>query len=130
VGERPDILAGDVPVIAKLVMAEKLKTFREACCERLGIFGEAFERDVLLQCIPPQHLLIGRLVWRFGRGYFRKDIELIREVANCTNLGELHTELSDHQYKNSNRGFWRGFLRLRLSGQRLVDLACKFLPAN
>jgi hypothetical protein len=99
------------------------KTFREACCEKLGIPEGAFEEAVLWQCIPPRHLLIGRVRWRFDRAYFKHDLELIRAVADCASLEDLHAELSYHRSRNPSNGFQRGFLRARLSGQRLVDLA-------
>jgi len=111
-------------------MAAEAKTFRQACCDRLRIPPEAFEEAVLWQCLPPRHLLIGRIRWRFDRAYFKADLELIRSLAECTDLDELRAELTCHRSLKPNAGFQRGFLRARLSGQRLVNFASTFLPAN
>jgi hypothetical protein len=103
-------------------------TFREACCEKLGIPPEAFEEAVLWRCVPPRHFWIGKLRWRLDRGYFENDLELIRTVADCTNLDEVQEEITLHYSTKPNYGFQRGFLRARLSGQRLADLASTVLP--
>ena len=108
----------------------KEKTFREACCEKLRIPEDGFEEVVLWRCIPPHHLLIGRLQWRFNRAYFNSDLKLIRLVADCTSLGDLRAGLTDHRSSNPNYGFQRRLLRARLSGQRLVDFASTLLPSH
>ena len=104
------------------------KTFREACCERLEIPVEAFEEKVLWQCLHPRGLLLGKFQWRLNLAFFATDLELIRAVADCTNLTDIRTELSDHRYHNPTSGVRRRFLCLRLSGQRLMDFAAKFVP--
>jgi hypothetical protein len=105
------------------------RSFREACCEKLGIPEETFEETVLWQCLPPRHLLIGKLRWRFDRAYFQDDLELIHWVADCTSLQELSKlEHKYHRFVKPISGFQRRVLGARLSGQRLVDFAHKFLP--
>jgi hypothetical protein len=111
-------------------MAAEGKTFRQSCCDRLQIPPEGFEETVLWQCLPPRHLLIGKIRWRFDRAYFKDDLELIRSVADCTDLEELRAELTYFRSLKRNSGFQRGILRARLSGQRLVDFASTFLPSH
>lgn len=103
------------------------KTFREACCERLEIPAEAFEERVLWQCLHPRGLLPGKFQWRLDRAFFDTDLELIRAVSDFTSLTDIRAELSDHRYHNPVSGFRRRFLCLRLSGQRLMDFAAKFV---
>jgi hypothetical protein len=103
------------------------KTFRAACCERLGISPEAFEETVLWQCLYPRHLLAGKLQWQLNRAYFNTDLELIRVVADCTSLAELRAELDDYRYHHPASGFRRRVLRARLSGRRLLAFAARFI---
>jgi hypothetical protein len=107
----------------------KGKTFREACCEKLRIPEDGFEEAVLWRCIPPHHLLIGKLQWRFHRAYFNSDLKLIRLVADCTSLAYLRAGLSYYLSSKPNYGFQRGLLRARMSGQRLVNFASTLLPS-
>ena len=104
------------------------KTFREACCEKLGIPPDAFEEAVLWRCVPQKYHFIGRLRWRLDRGYFKYDLELIEAVGGCVTHDEVQEEISLHYSTRPNYGFGRGLLRARLSGQLLADLASKVLP--
>ena len=94
----------------------------------MGIPEEAFEETVLWQCLPPRHLLIGKLRWRFDRAYFKDDLELIHWVAECTSLQEVSKVA--YKYRHFVKpifGCQRRVLGARLSGQRLVNFAHKFL---
>lgn len=104
-------------------MPSTVKTFRQALCEKLEIPAEAFEETVLWQCLPPQHSLIGKIRWRFSRAYFDKDLELVRAVGDCTTSVEVRREIEYQRSTGQNKGFQRGLLRARVSGQRLLDLA-------
>jgi hypothetical protein len=106
------------------------KTFREACCETLGIAPEDFEEAVLWRCFPPHHLFVGRLWWRFNRGYFANDLDLIQAVADCTNMADLRTELANYRFEVRESGFQRKTLHARMSGQLLVDFASTVLPSR
>src|ERR1043165_5854393 len=102
-------------------------TFRELCCEQLGIAEEKFEIAVLRRCFPRHHILISKFLWRLHPRSFAPDLELIHAVADCTDLSTLRAELSDHLYHYPNRGFWRRVMRARLSGQRLLNFAARFI---
>ena len=102
-------------------------TFRELCCQQLGIGRENFEVSVLRRCFPRHHKLVGQWLWRLYPGNFASDLELIRAVATCTSLMELRAELANHLYHHPNRGFWRRVVRARLSGQQLLDFAARFI---
>ena len=106
------------------------KTFQEAFCDQWGIARDAFAEAVLWHCVPPAHHFIGRLRWWLDRGYFQNDLELIQNIANCTTQDELQDEITLHYSIKPNYGFERGYLRARLSGQRLADLASSLLPPD
>ncbi len=103
------------------------QTFREACCEKLGISTEAFDETVLWQCLYPRGLLPGKWQWRFDRAYFDADIELIHAVGDCTNVSEMRGEIDNHRYHHRVSGLRRRILRMRVSSQRLTHFASKFI---
>ena len=111
-------------------MAKEAKTFKMACCEKLGISPDAFEETVLWECLPPRHLRVGRWRWRFTKSYFDPDLALIRGVANCVSVRELIEEINYHHYLHPESGFQRNVLKARLSSERLVDFSRKFIPTS
>jgi CheY-like chemotaxis protein len=106
------------------------KTFRQACCEKLGIPVGAFEETVLWQCLPPLHVPLGKLRWRFNQAYFKDDLEAIRSVADCTNLHDLFVRQLYHCATCPISGWQRRFLHARLSGRRLLNFASQLLPPS
>jgi hypothetical protein len=72
-------------------------------------------------------LPLGRLLWSYNPGLYDADMEMIRAVADCQTVSELAAEVSDFRYHHHNQGFWRKVLRIRVSGQRLVNLGAKLL---
>jgi hypothetical protein len=104
-----------------------LKTFRAAFCEHCDCAPEDFAERALWRCHHRRALPLGRLIWWFDRRFYEADLELLRAVADCQTAAELGAEVSVFRYHNKSHGFWRKFLHVRLSGQRLVDLAAKLL---
>jgi hypothetical protein len=100
-----------------------MKTLREAVCERFDISPDAYEQEVLWRCFFPSALVPGKLLWHVNPAYFNEDLELIRNVAGCESVSEVRTELNDHRYHRPLAGLGRRILHLRVSGQRLVNLA-------
>ena len=120
--------ATPAPVKIQVVAAVE-NTFKELCCRRLGIPNDAFEKKVLLACLPSQYWLLGVLRWHLNRAYFKRDLEIVRAVADCTSLRDIRSEITFlHHQKTA--GFQRNFLGFRLSGKRLLSFANKFLPQN
>jgi hypothetical protein len=99
------------------------KTFREAVCERFDISPDAYEQEVLWRCFFPSALAPGKLLWLVNPAYFNDDLDLIRNVADCMSVAEVRRELNDHRYHRPLAGLGRRILHLRVSGQRLVNLA-------
>ena len=104
-------------------------TFREACCNRLGIPQDAFEKRVLLECLPRGYRWVGHLRWYVNRSYFKPDLVLIRAVADCTSVNQIILKMNYlHKTGFLRQRFGRRVLRFRLSGRRLICLARQFLP--
>ncbi|MCU0784923.1 MAG: hypothetical protein MUF81_12950 [Verrucomicrobia bacterium] len=77
-----------------------MKTFREAVCARFDISPDAYEQEELWRCFFPPALAPG-----------------------CMSVSEVRLELNDHRDHRRLAGLRRRILHLRLSGQRLVNLA-------
>jgi hypothetical protein len=106
-----------------------VNTFQEICCDRLGIPKAAFEKKVLLACLPVGYRGLGLLRWHLNRSYFEPDLEFIRAVAECTCLRDINSEITFFHHKNIT-GVQRRFLHFRISGKRLLSFANQFLPYN
>lgn len=99
------------------------KTFRDAVCERFGVPLERYRWEVFWRCVFPSARLPVELLMRLNPDYFREDFDLIESVAECTSASEVRSELNNFRYYYPIRGFGRRVLHLRISGQRLVELA-------
>ena len=108
-------------------MANTVKKFRDAYCERLGIPQAMFEKKLLLASLPSFYWGFGWLRWYLNRSYFKRDLEVIRAVAECTNLRDIRSEITFFHHQKIT-GVQRNFLHFRISGKRLLSLANKFLP--
>ena len=108
-------------------MAEAAKKFREVYCERQRIPKEAFEKKLLLSSLPGYYWCLGLLRWHLNRSYFKRDMEMIRAVAECTNLRDIRAEITFYHHQKIT-GVQRNLLRFRISGKRLLSVANKFLP--
>jgi hypothetical protein len=104
------------------------KDFKSAFCERFGCGPDEFRQTVLWRCFYPHAQGLGRLLFRIVPSQFDTDIEMIRQLESCTDFHELRTELEDYRSHNPHHGFFRGWLKIRLSGQRLLDLGRELLP--
>jgi hypothetical protein len=110
-------------------MTAAVKTFREVCCDRLGIPPAAFEKKVLLTCLPSYYWLLGLLRWHLNRSYFKRDLEIVRAAAECTSVRDIRAEITYFHHQKTT-GFQRNVLHFRISGKRLLSFANKFLPQN
>ncbi len=84
--------------------------------------SDAVAELTLWRTIPRRVRWIGHLLHRMDPDYFAPDRELVKLALRSTSLRELQVEVSNHQYHHPPYGFFRGLLRVRVSGQRLVSL--------
>ena len=108
---------------AKPATQSPTRSFSSLYCEKFHCLPEKFEEDLLWRCLHPRSLSVARMIWPVYRGYFLPDIHLINEVKDLTGVDEVVSEISGVRHQLPVRGVIRGFLRVRISGQRLVDLA-------
>jgi hypothetical protein len=103
-------------------------TFEAAFCERFKCTPDEFAQVVHWQCFYPHALVVGRLLNRFAPSFFEADMEMIQMLGECTEFHELRVELEDYRSHIQQFGFVTGWLKIRVSGQRLLKLGRELLP--
>jgi hypothetical protein len=101
------------------------QSFRDLFCAKFKCAPEEFETGVLWHCIHPRTLALAKLIWRVNPEHFLQDLELIHHVQEVTSLEDLKTEYNAFSYHHPNLGLLRKNLKVRISGQRLTNLAGK-----
>ena len=124
------ILYTPAALVKVAIISVEMKTFREACCLKLGIRQEDFEKTVLLACLPRWYLPVAHLRWYLTRYYFYCDLELIQQDGNCTTVSGIITEINESRYHHPVKGFQRKILHARMSGNQLIHFASQFLHAK
>lgn len=98
-------------------------TFREAFCAYYRCRPEAFERKALWKGLYRHAVLLAIPIWLFNKRYFHKDLEVVRQFGNCRSSEEFTLVTGEFSTTNRlERSIRRGFMRIRVSGTRLVDI--------
>ena len=97
--------------------------FCELYCDRFQCSPMEFDDDVFWRCLHPRARLWAHLIRMVNRNYFATDIELIESVGDLTDLDQMDSEVMLFRYHRPAKGFWRGKMRVRISGRRLLGLA-------
>ena len=101
--------------------------FRDAVCQHFRCARERYEEVVFRQCVYRHAAGLTRLIRRLVPDYFESDFQLIRFAANATGTDALLTEIRCHRCEHPPTALLRRFLRVRLSGRRLLDLGDQLL---
>ena len=101
----------------------KKASFGDLFCETNKCSPDEFCEKVFWFCLYPQALLLARLIWRLNRAYFRPDVEFIEQVRNLTSSNAVREELNRFRYYHRATGFFRGYLKVRISGKQVLNLA-------
>jgi hypothetical protein len=97
-------------------------TFRAACCDRFRCPEDRFERAVFFHCLHGHAVVPARIIYFLHPTAFSWDFELIRYVATATSLVEFEQEANRYVQNSPPSGFLHGALRIRVSGQKLMNL--------
>lgn len=113
----------DVVNVGNTDSLQRVKDFRQACCEFFGCMPEEYEQAVFWHCLHDHALVPAKIIWRLSRSFFAWDLQLVRTVANATAISELEQEINNYRYQYRVSGILRRQFRIRLSGQKLLHLA-------
>lgn len=107
------------------------QTFKQLCSTRFDWPNREYEQRLFRQCLYSEAQWLVALVLFFSPGFFEKDYELIRQVAEVGSLEEMESELEDFRILNPPRGVLRDYPKLRVSTVKLRRLAKDlFSPAS
>jgi hypothetical protein len=100
------------------------RDFRSVFCGRFGHSLKKFEKKLFWQAVDPNIKPVAFAISCLHPGFFRRDFECIRRIAATDTPQDVAAIVNGLPYDpRFNRGFLRGFLRIRISGRRLVRIA-------
>ena len=98
--------------------------FRERVCAGWGCAASEYEMFVLKRTLYPFAQILYPLITTLRANFFEPDLQIIRQIARCTAMRDLHAEYASHrQDLRFSQNLFRRMLSLRISGRRLMDFA-------
>jgi len=88
---------------------------------------EEFEKKLLWQCLYPHAVPFARLIFLVNPNFFKLDLQMLHQLGTCTSYQELHFEFETYRYYNPPTGLFQRWLRVRVSGQKLINVGAKLL---
>jgi hypothetical protein len=102
-------------------------SFQEVVCKKLHCAPGAYVEMVFSHCLYPHSKWLSYLIHNLYPSHFAMDFELIEEVASFTKLETLRARVEAHRYHHPPVSSLPRFLRVRISGWRLICLAGQVL---
>jgi hypothetical protein len=97
--------------------------FAAKYCKKRGCKPEDFSKIVLFRCTYPLTTPLARLIWLVSRDFFREDLSLIEEIKDESSFARIRDIVSFHSIQPRKRNLLRKWFRVRLSKNRLLNLA-------
>ncbi len=108
-----------------------MRTFRQLYCEKNCCAEQLFHRRLFWECLYPHARPIAALLLLFNRRqYFVADDALLASVADAVTMRRVREEVRDYFWDSNNRGWLRRGAKIRVSGQRLKNIARLYLPES
>jgi hypothetical protein len=107
------------------------QTFRERYCHQYCCSLRSFESQVFWRCLHRSSWAVSFLIAIFHPRYFDEDKSLIQRLGNTKSGTEFLNEVIAFQRTTRLEiGTLRVKWRLRISGQRLLELMDEFVPKH
>jgi hypothetical protein len=107
-----------------------MRTFQQIYCDRHRCSPADYHRRLFWQCLYPHAVPFAWLLRVLRPRYFVADDALIRLVADAVTMRVVREEVRDYFWDSNNRGWLRRVANLRVSGQRLKNVARAYLPES
>ncbi len=105
-------------------MPDGARSFCQAYCQRNRCDPRRFRRRIFWRCLYPHALVLAPVIWLLEPGFFGPDLGLIDEVGEATSSEEVAGDIDGFvDTCQLSGGFLRQRLRIRISGQKLLQLA-------
>ncbi len=105
-----------------------MSTFRDRFCEQHRCSPDAFVQKVFWASLYPHAIPLAAVLLRVNRDFFSADRALILAAADATTMKQIREEVRDYFWDSMNRGWLRRRALIRVSGQRLKNVARRYLP--
>ena len=100
-----------------------IRDFKSLFCKEFGCSPRRFEKKLFWQTMNPDMKPIALLLRCIRPGFFRRDFEYIRLLGAARTKADIVRIVNPLPFDPSfNGGFLRGFLRIRISARRVVQI--------
>ena len=90
---------------------------------------DQYEDNVLWLVMHKKGRTMARVVNFFMPGYFKRDREVIRELANATNVMDFQETLAAYKKEKETGGrLMQKWFNCRISGSQLMKLGVQYFP--
>ena len=97
--------------------------FREAFCAYYRVTPEQYARAVLRRSLPVSRRVLAWPILAFNRTFFATDLDIIRSLGAAYSEEQFALQLDElYAVNRLERNIRRGFLGIRASGSRLMNL--------
>jgi hypothetical protein len=114
--------------LAKTLMTMNNTSFCGLFCAEHKCRPYDFEMAVFRLCLYPSRYYLGCLLMMVNQDYFDEDFALIEAVKNLTSVGEIKAEIDALRHTHPQKGLFRHWLKVRISGPRLLNEATRLFP--
>ncbi len=98
-------------------------TFERLFCALYRCAPAQFEERALKKLLYPHARLMAPFLMAVNPDFFFQDLRLIQHLRQSTDVRDATNDLMNFKDAAANQGFWRGSLRLRISGRKAGKLA-------
>jgi hypothetical protein len=105
-----------------------MSTFRERFCEQHRCSPATFVQKVFWASLYPHAIPFAAIILLVNREFFSADRALILSAGDATTMKKIREDVRDYFWDSTNRGWLRRTANIRVSGQRLKNIARRYLP--
>ena len=107
-----------------------MRTFEQVYCERHNCTPRQFQRKLFARGMYLHARPFALFIRLVNARFFAADDSLVRSVAQATTMRAVREEVRDYFWDSENRNWLRQVLKIRVSGQRIKNLAREYLPES
>jgi hypothetical protein len=101
------------------------RTFKALFCERFGCPDSEYEERALKACLYPHARCLAPVAGFLKSNLFADDFNFVRHLGRTMDWREAKLEVLCFQESNHSGGFFRRYVRIRVSGRKATVLAGK-----
>jgi hypothetical protein len=110
-----------------------MATFQDKFCRKNSCPKKEFVQRVFWLSLYPHAVIVApafMLLHDKYSAYFDLERELISAVGQATDMGIIRERVREYYWDSNNRGWLRRICRIRISGERLKNLARRYFKED